>query len=351
MKEYRKNLLVAGFVLVALVCIGWMLFQFRDLPARFNRYKSHVVTIFFPSVPGVEANTPVYFLGYPVGRVLVVRPPAPAPSTPGGPSDQYQVSVDVALEESYMIPVNVLPKVFRRGLGGSYLELVLQGGVKPVGVLADGDQLIGSISSGSEFVSEETQARLDTLITTVTQLGDTLRGQLVTIPPDQVDPENKVYPNITTAVMRFDEAMQNLNVVLGDKENHANLKLAIKTIAEVSQDIKMAVNESHKLMVDARSLVQESSEAVRQLQGTYNDVGIKVRDTADALGKALTEMTRLMNQLNQGKGTAGKILKDPKLYESLAETSENLGLAVKELRELIANLNEHGVIGYKGKEE
>jgi len=351
MKENRKNLLVAIFVFLALSCIGWMLFQFRDLPAKFSRYKAHVVTVYFPKVPGVEANTPVYFLGYPVGRVLVVCPPAPAPSTPGGTSDQYQVSVDVALEETFTIPGNVLPKVFMRGLGGSYLELILQDGVKPVGVLTDGDKLIGSISTGSEFISEETQARLDNLITTVTALGDTLRGQLETIPPDQVDQEKNIYPNVTTAVMRFDEALANLNVILADKENQANLKTGIQTFAEVSQDIKMTVKESHKLMVDARSLVQESSEAVRQLQGTYNDVGLKVRDTADALGGTLTEMSRLIHQVNQGKGSAGKILKDPRLYESLTETGENLSLAVQEFRDLIANLNEHGLIGYKGKDE
>jgi phospholipid/cholesterol/gamma-HCH transport system substrate-binding protein len=350
-KEYPKNLLVAVFVLVALACIGWMLFQFRDLPAKFSRYKAHVVTIFFPRVPGVEANTPVYFLGYPVGRVLEVRPPAPAPSTPGGASDQYQVSVDVAIDESYAIPGNVNPKVFMRGLGGSYLELVLVESDEPAGMLTDGDKLIGSISGGSEFISEETQASMDKLITTVTKLGDTLQGQLVTIPPDQVDPEKNIFPNVTTAVMRLDQALQNLNFVLADKENQANLKVGIQTFADVSQDIQMAVKESHKLMVDARALVQESSEAVRDLKGTYVDVGLKVRDTADSLGSALTEMSRLMHQVNQGKGTAGKILKDPRLYESLTETGENLSLAVKEFRDLIANLNEHGIIGYKGKDE
>ena len=125
MKETPRNLMVGLFVVIALVALGWLIFKFGDLPRWLARQDACEVTAYFSQAPGIQANTAVYFRGYPAGRVLNVSPPALIvdPCSPTGRS--IQLAVHMALSRDYAIPANITPTVYRRGLGSSYIELML----------------------------------------------------------------------------------------------------------------------------------------------------------------------------------------------------------------------------------
>ena len=361
MSNQRNNIMVAIFVLGGLAGVAWMLVLFRDLPTQFSRYGALEVAIRFPSAPGVQKNTSVSFRGFTVGRVVEVAPPTLMAPLEGSGVESYQVLVTVAIDDEYPIPNTIVPKVFQRGLGSSFLELTLPEGAETTAMLADGDELQGAVSTGSEFISEETQQKLDTLIVSMTRLSEGIQGQLFSVPPEAVDgasPEAPVAPNLTTAIMRMDQALKHVNTLIGDDQMQQDVKEGLSQFAEFSREIRGVVSQMQSFMEKAAGLVERTSETVTSVEGvaenfheSFHQTGLKVQTAADELARALQQVNQVLTQVADGQGTLGRVLNDPRLYETMASTGENLNLAVEEFRELIAELTRYGIINFKGKKD
>jgi len=50
-----------------------------------------------------------------------------------------------------------------------------------------------------------------------------------------------------------------------------------------------------------------------------------------------------MDKVNRGDGTAGRLINDGRLYENLLETSTQLNVLLKDVRELLDKVNEKGL--------
>ena len=354
MVSQKRNIMVGLFVLIGLVFIGWMLVLFRDLPARLSRYGAWEVTIHFPSASGINVNTPIYFRGYAVGRVVEIKPPALIPSIDNTEKKSYQVPVIVAVEDEYRIPRTAEVKVYTRGLGSSYLEFVFWQDPVTENYLNDGDILQGNVSQTSEFIPEATQIKLDQLFTSVTELSEQVKNFLQPVPDGSVadgsdTTTKKNPPNLRSLVNRFDETLKNINVIIGDTDNQQNVKTALVGFIEMTSELRLAIDDSRKLMANAGKTIGSIDQTAQQFSDIYGKLGEKAQNTADQLATTLKHLDQLFNQINAGQGTTGRLLNDPRLYESLADTTETLKLAIGEFRLLIAELTEHGVIGFKGK--
>ncbi|KPK76685.1 MAG: hypothetical protein AMJ79_05790 [Phycisphaerae bacterium SM23_30] len=356
MSETRRNLLVAAFVLLGLTGLGWLVIKFGDLPSLVHRVDAHEITIMFPEAPAIQENTEVLFLGYPVGRVVSIEPPRLLQDLDNPILQYYQVAVVVSVHTEYEIPNNAVPKIYRRGLGSSFLEFDLAGPVsaKP---FADGDKIKGVVSTASEFVSENTQRQLDELIASLTGLSDQLKFQLTPLPPEQVDQAEpqKVQANITTAVMRLDTALKNFNVIIGDVENQQNVKKGLAEFTELVGEMRQGVGQMQGFTAEAVKLIEQTSQTVGNMDNlagevnrTVQAVAPRIQNAADETAASLNHLTMVLEGLTAGEGTAGRMLHDPRLYESLVDAVENINLTMTEFGSLIALLKEYG-IWYKGK--
>ncbi len=348
MNENKRNVWVGFFVILGLLGLGWLIIRFGDLPTWVGRYKANVVTIYFPEAPGIQENTSVYFCGYPVGKVLKVHPPALLSDPENPQKESYQVVVEVGVSTEYSVPKNVVPKVNRRGLGMGYVEFVSADKEPSNQLLSDGDKCKGYISQGSEFISEETQSKLDDLIGSLADLSKILKGQLTPAPPDMVD-EHKMGANITTAIMRLNEVLKNLNDIVGDADNKNNIRKSLAEFSTLAVDMQQAVKEAQALAADARGLITKSSDTVGhidQMAGEFNttfqQTGEKIQIAADEMARSLQTMNTVLSEVSQGDGTVGRMMNDPRLYESFVDACQNLNLAITDFRDLIAQVKEKG---------
>ncbi|MCK4627568.1 MAG: MCE family protein [Sedimentisphaerales bacterium] len=351
MNENRRNIIVAVFVIFGLIIVGWLVFKFGDLPAFVSRYDACEIEIYFPEAPGIQENTVVLFRGYRVGKVIQINPPALLPDLDDPEKKYYQIVVMVACSKDYHIPANIVPKIYRRGLGGNFVDLALEGPAA-VELIKDAAQFKGVVSEASEFVSENTQHKLDSLITSLTGLSSQIKGQLTPLPPnvvDQGDP-NKVHANVTTAVMRLDDSLKYLNVILGDTEVQRNVKKGLADFAALSNDIRDAVSEIRKVTLTAGTLIEKSTETAgsigkftEQANTSLLQVSEKIQNTADKLARTLGNLDKIIVNVTDGKGTVGRAFHDPRLYEALTDATENLTLTLKELNELLAQWKKKGV--------
>jgi len=324
--QRRRNFVVGVFVILGLSALGWLIFMFGDLPGIVTRYGSFEVFVQFPSAPGVQRDTPVRFCGYQIGRVTSVMTPEVWEDLNTG-QEYYQTKVVLNIDKKYAtIPADVEVKMMTRGLGSSYIELK-QDPAKPAGTefLANETLLQGSTGMTSEFFPEESQKKLDGLIDGLQKL------------------------------------IANANDIIGDNDSKENMKKMLANLAEASEQAKLTFLEFEKLAAAGTSTLKnadtkvqeivasivETSDQIKQFAttgtSTLKSVDAKAErlvvamvETSGQLAGAMRELQSVLEKVNNGQGTAAKLLNDGTFYENLLENTDQLQTLLEEMRAFIA---------------
>lgn len=296
--QQKRNIIVGAFVIIGVCIFAYMIFLFGELPVVAAKFTSYNVKVKFPYAPGVEKNTPVKYCGYDIGRVTHVSPPMAFVGEDG--RFIHQVSVDLAISRDFLnIPSNVQVELIRRGLGSSYIEMTAvpmepnEFNLLEPKFLRGGMVMQGKSGSANEFLSKEMQDKMETLFTKVTTLVD------------------------------------NVNAIVGDEQNKTNLK---NTLANLSKATEESI-----------ATLQQVKEFSRTGQEKLSSISDSVMKTSEELGETLIEVRRMVNKINDGQGTVGKLINDDKLYENLLDSSEELKASLEKLKKLIDKTSEKGI--------
>jgi phospholipid/cholesterol/gamma-HCH transport system substrate-binding protein len=278
-----------------------MIFKFGDLPVFVSEIRSYEIKIQFPTAPGVQKDTPVRFCGYQIGTVTDVKPPNILQDK-NTKQWYHQTLVIVSIDNRFKdIPDIVEAKLMTRGLGSSYIEL----SIPPVDVregkfLVEGSLLQGSSGVTSEFFPAETQKKLDELI------------------------------------MGISAFVKNSNDVIGDAENKANLKAALANLADASQEAGDAIRQLKEAAATGKTMLQNADTRTAQLTTS-------LVTTSDKLSEVMTNLDSLLTKINDGEGTAGKLVNDGRLYEQLLEDSKQLHLVLQDMKTFVTESKEKGI--------
>jgi ABC-type transporter Mla subunit MlaD len=232
------------------------------------------------------------------------------------------------------IPSSVEVKLMTRGLGSSYIELKQLPGKPLVPLdpnrpetkyLVDKIPLQGSTGMTSEFFPEESQKKLDGLI-------DGL-GSLIA----------------------------NANDIMGDKDSKENVMKTLANLAQASKQAKDTLEEFEKLaaagtttLAKADTQVEEvvtavidTSEEIQKFAAagtsTLKSVDAKTEqliaamvDTSEQLSGAMGELRLVLEKVNNGQGSAARLINDGNFYENLLENTEQLKLLLEEMQSFVA---------------
>lgn len=291
-KQRRQNLIVGGFVIIAFFAFIYLLMKFRDLPLFVSRFNSFQVLVYFPEVPGVQKDTPVHYCGVQIGRVRRVSDPQVV--TTDAERKTHKVGVTLSINDNFKdIPADVQVVILKRGLGSSYIELRDVGQDEPKDFLKDEMVLDGYVSMTSEFFPPDVQQKLENLVDSIATLTD------------------------------------NMNIIIGDSENQANLK-------KILENVTLATEQARETLISIQEFSNVGSEQVDRL-------GNQITLVAEQMEEALSQMRQLMAKIDNGEGTAGKLLNDGRLYENLIESTEELEMTLQQLKEWAADAREHGI--------
>ena len=289
-KQRRKNMVVGIFVIAALCIFVWMLLRFRELPLVVSKIKSFNVLVYFPEAQGIQSDTPVNYCGYQIGRVTKVSPPQ-------FHGDSHRIGVTLAIEKKYAdIPDEAEIFVMKRGLGSSYVELRVDPSkiTTPGKFLRHGLEIeTGQVGTASDFFPPEVRAKLEDLVDSITALSE------------------------------------NANAIIGDDENQINIKKMIGSI-------DAAFSQADATMQSIQQLSEASAERVQVL-------GDRFISAAEQLEGVLAEARQIMEKIESGDGTAGKLINDGRLYEDLLESSQELRMLLEQVKEWAAETREEGM--------
>jgi len=286
-----RNITVGVFVVIALCAVVWLIFMFQDLPGKITEIRSFQIFVKFPTAQGVQKDTSVRFCGYQIGRVTNIMPPERRYDD-RTKKTYHQTMCVLSIEKKYKnIPSNVDVKVMTRGLGSSYIELNVDPDKeeKPLDpnrpetvYLVDGMELQGSTGMTSEFFPEESQKKLDDLITGIESL------------------------------------VGNANDIIGDEKNKQNIQKTLDNLSEVTAKAADALEDLNRFTGTANEAAEELTETIRQLR-------------------------MIAEKVNSGDGTAARFVNDGRLYENLLENTEQLEVLIQNLRDFVAEYRAKGI--------
>ncbi|MBN2137537.1 MAG: MCE family protein [Sedimentisphaerales bacterium] len=329
--QRRRNIIVGIFVVAGMFALGWLIFKFGDMPRIVSKMGSYDVFIQLPQAPGVQRDTPVRFCGYQIGRVTAVRPPKVMKDLATGVF-YHQTLIVLSIDKRFSdIPEDVEAKLMTRGLGSSYIELQLThfDVNEPSGpFLADGGKLQGSAGVTSEFFPAESQKKLDELITSLIELIDNTK-EVVS------DPENK---------SNFKVAMANLAQASGEATER--LRQAKDTLERIEEALKVAsetIEGAQPAIEEIRKLAVTGSETLKSTETKAEKLIVALVDVSEQLGKSLSEARSILQKIDEGSGSAGRLVNDGKLYETLVEDTEQIEMLLKEIKAFVSRAREKGV--------
>jgi phospholipid/cholesterol/gamma-HCH transport system substrate-binding protein len=330
--QRRRNIVVGLFVILGLCALVWLIFKFGDLPGIVTKVDSFEVFVQFPTAPGVQKDTPVRFCGYQIGRVTNVMAPEVRKDMVTG-KEYYQTVVVLSINKRYAtIPSSVEVKLMTRGLGSSYIE-IKQYTNEPVAklkpdqpkFLEDKIWLQGSTGMTSEFFPEESQQKLDQLIEGLKDL------------------------------------IANANDIMGDEKSRENVKKTLANFAKASEQAADTLEEFEKLAAAGSTTLKKADVKVEEITNAFVDTSEEVHkftaagtstlksvddkserlivalvDTSEQLSRAMTELRLILEKVDNGQGSAAKLLNDGSLYENLLENTEQLKLLLEEMRSFVA---------------
>jgi phospholipid/cholesterol/gamma-HCH transport system substrate-binding protein len=303
MSPYRRNVFVGITVLGGLIGLGVMLLKFGGASVRLFRGGQQVEIEFKVNrSDGLVEGGAVEYRGVTVGSITRVARDV---------NDQ-DVIIDALIDNSPPLPGNVTGYIRTKSLvsGISVMSLEVTGlDTRPVGQLAD-EQHVPAIFVGTDLIP----------------------------------------PELSDAVRYAGSVLKGLDVYVNDPKIHDDLQSSLQNFRHITESVqRSATNVEHfsdglqKVSTEAAGTIADAHATVRSAQADVDHLSRQIDDRMLQVNKTLDDVTSITNKLNTGQGTAGLLISDPRLYQSLLDNSRELNLTIADLHRLLAQWEQEGL--------
>jgi phospholipid/cholesterol/gamma-HCH transport system substrate-binding protein len=287
---------VGVFLLVCIALVAGLVIKFGKLE-RFSA-RSYNITVVFPNVAGIVRDANVMYAGISVGKVRDIKL---------SEEGEFKVRVTLAIYEGYTIRKDAQFVINQTGLlGDRYVDVVPR-----------------SASAEPIKAGEEVQGMSSVDLTeAMRSVVDVLRQTAGTIA--RID---EAVRRTDQAIKRFDEVVlttQNLEHVSSTLVNldaaTSNAVGAISSLQSVIHDSRQSIsNTLNTLSVAADDL----GDASKRVQKVVTDNEDEVHAAAKDLAASMAKLNSIMEGVQKGQGTAGRLLTDPTLHDEILKLVEN----------------------------
>ncbi|MDR2885493.1 MAG: MlaD family protein [Rikenellaceae bacterium] len=127
-------------------------------------------------------------------------------------------------------------------------------------------------------------------------------------------------------------------------QNEQNIAIAIANLAQITGQLADVLSSGSGdlkgTITDLRTLSRALASTGPRIENTMKNMehfsatlaSPKVEGSIDKLSESMTGLSALLDKVNSGQGTAGKLMTDETLYDSLTIASSNLALLLEDLK-------------------
>ena len=319
--QFRVGVVVLATAIIA----GILTVLFGDLPSLVQA--TYPLKMSFSDARGISNGTPVRKNGILVGRVTTVELDAT-----GG------VSVVAEIDSHVPIYRDEQPRIASTILGDSEIQLV-PGSIRPPRQrLATDESLKGAVSKDPFEVFAQLEPKLGSALDSLSQASDSvskLSANLDKLLLGGDDRFARMVEKTEAALDAFNVAMTNVNDVLGDPAARDKIKAALDDLPAVMADLRKTVQ-------GIGTTVDTADRNLRNLEGLTRPLGergagmvAQVDRTIGRLDETLQQAALFTKSLNESQGTLGRLVRDPQVYDDLAQAASNVNRLTKELRPIV----------------
>lgn len=302
-REIKTAILVIASIL--LFIWGYSFLKGRDLLSSYKK-----LYVQYDSVEGLSSSAPVTLNGLAIGRITAITI---NPKT-------GKLLVEMQIKSDFPISQSSTATIYEPGLIGGK-QISINPNLADSTLAADGSYLSGTIKQGlTDAVGEKLvpiQAKLDKLLGNADEL---ISGFNRVLDEKAQDDLRKSLAELSLTMQQFHKASISMNNVLDD--NKAQVKGVVTNFNKISKDFASISDSLNKA-----------------------DMGKTVRN----LNATLAKVNGLVQNLEAGNGTMGKLLKDDALYTNLTKSTRELELLLQDVRLYPTRYINVSVFGKKNK--
>jgi phospholipid/cholesterol/gamma-HCH transport system substrate-binding protein len=245
----------------------------------------------------------------------------------------------VASVDSY-VPIykDEQPRISTTLLGDAEIQLV-PGTVKPPRQRVGKDEvLVGAVSRDPFEVFATLEPKLGGAMQSLAEASESVKKLSDNLDRMLLGDDHKfstMVQKTDAALDAFNTAMANINDVMGDPQARANLKQTLNSLPDVIADLRTTVQ-------GIGETVDTADRNLRNLEGLTKPLGERgegmvsqINVTIGRLDETLQQAAMFTKALNESQGTLGKLVRDPQVYNDLAQAASNVNRLTKELRPIV----------------
>lgn len=325
MNDRLMQFRVGVMVLATAIIAGILIVLFGDLPSLVQA--TYPLKMSFADARGVSDGTPVRKNGILVGRVSNVQL-----------DERGGVSV-VADIDSY-VPVyrDEQPQIATTLLGDAEIQLVPGRIVPPRQRVGTDEVLTGLVARDPFEVFAALEPKFSTTLDSLAEASNSvskLSANLDRMFLGEDDKFERMVRKTETALDSFSTAMNNINDVMGDPNAREKLKDTITALPDVLADLRTTVR-------GMGTTIDSADRNLRNLEGLTRPLGERgeqmvgrLDSTIGRLDEVLAQAVTFTKTLNESQGTLGRLVRDPQVYEELAQAAANVNRLTRELRPIV----------------
>ncbi len=284
-REIKTAILVIASIL--LFIWGYSYLKGRDL---FINYKTLYVE--YENVEGLAVSAPVTINGLVVGKVskIVIN------------NETARIKVEMQIKSNFPIKKTSVAEIYATTLiAGKQIAIIpTKAGLDAV----DGDSLVSSSKLG---------------------LTDELAKQIVPLKD-----------KITKLLDNANIMLENVNQIL-DTKSKENLRKSLADLSTTIAQFKATSIDVNSMIAQNKSKIDGTLANVEKASANFSKVSdslakVNIGQTIKSLEKTLANVDKMMGDMQAGKGTMGKLMKDDALYTNFNKTSKELELLLQDLR-------------------
>lgn len=284
-REIKTAILVIASIL--LFIWGYSFLKGKDLFSGYSKYY-----VKYSNVDGLVPSSPVTINGLTVGKVNSITL-----------DKDWTSLVELQISDDYKIPKNSIAELYSPGpIGGKQIAILPNKETQEIAKTGD------FLQSGSKLgLTEEVSNQIKPIKEKLDKVLENANTMLVNI--------NQVLDEKTKQNLRG--SLENLNVTLAEFRN-------------ASASVNQMLAENRSKISSTMSNFDKTSANFKTISDSLANANIG--QTVKNLEKTLASVDKIMADMQSGKGTLGKLVKDEALYNNFAKSAKELELLLQDLR-------------------
>lgn len=300
---------------LAIFILGFYFLKGVDLFERKNSYYA-----VYHRVDGLYKSNLVEIDGFPVGRVGDMQ----------RDHETGLIVVRLDLDNKLQIPNSdsTVAQLFSTDLFGTK-KIRLVFGISDT-YLKEGDTINTYFKQDlTEQIGGQIEPMMDNIKLIIPRLDSTVRG--IKLLFDERNPNS-----VHTTIKEANNAISKVDDIL--VANEANIQLTIKNLQSIIANIEKSNAQITRIISNAGSITDSIQQA-------------NLKQTIANLNQTIAELQVVIRDINEGKGTLGKVIKEDELYYHVDSTIASLNALAKDIKDRPYRYISINVLGSKKAEQ